>query len=118
MTDAQKRDYNDLLECMKNQGGTYDIPLIEKAFAYCVEHHTGQKRLTNEEYYIHPYNVAKIIVGLGMDSQSIAAALLHDVVEDTDVEVEDIKRIFGEDVALLVDGVTKIGRLSIVSKEQ
>lgn len=118
MTDAEKRDYNDLLQCMKNQGGTYDIPLIEKAFAYCVEHHTGQKRLTNEEYYIHPYNVAKIIVGLGMDSQSIAAALLHDVVEDTDVEVEDIKRIFGEDVALLVDGVTKIGRLSIVSKEQ
>ncbi len=118
MTDAQKRDYNDLLECMKNQGGTYDIPLIEKAFDYCVEHHTGQKRLTNEEYYIHPYNVAKIIIGLGMDSQSIAAALLHDVVEDTDVEVEDIKRIFGEDVALLVDGVTKIGRLSIVSKEQ
>ncbi len=118
MNEAAMKDYNDLLECMKNQGGSYDIGLIEKAFKYCVEHHTGQKRLTNEEYYIHPYNVAKIIVRLGMDSQSIAAALLHDVVEDTSVSVEDVKKLFGDDVALLVDGVTKIGRISISSKEQ
>lgn len=118
MNEAATRDYNDLLQCMKTQGGTYDIPLIEKAFEFCVEHHTGQKRLTNEEYYIHPYNVAKIIVILGMDSQSIAAALLHDIVEDTDVSLEDVKKQFGEDVALLVDGVTKIGRLTISSKEQ
>lgn len=118
MNEAATRDYNDLLQCMKAQGGTYDIPLIKKAFEFCVEHHTGQKRLTNEEYYIHPYNVAKIIVILGMDSQSIAAALLHDIVEDTDVSLEDVKKLFGEDVALLVDGVTKIGRLTISSKEQ
>ena len=118
MNEAAIRDYNALLECMKNQGGSYDTELIEKAFNYCVDHHLGQKRLTNEEYYIHPFNVAKIIVTLGMDSQSIAAALLHDVVEDTDVEIDEIKRLFGDDVALLVDGVTKIGRLSITSKEQ
>ncbi len=118
MNESAIHDYQALLECMKNQGGSYDIPLIEKAFNYCVDHHLGQKRLTNEEYYIHPFNVAKIIVGLGMDSQSIAAALLHDVVEDTDVEIDEIKRLFGDDVALLVDGVTKIGRLNISSKEQ
>ncbi len=118
MNEAANHDYLELLECMKNQGGSYDVSLIEKAFNYCVDHHLGQKRLTNEEYYIHPYNVAKIIVGLGMDSQSIAAALLHDVVEDTDVELDEIKRLFGDDVALLVDGVTKIGRLNISSKEQ
>ena len=118
MNEAAVHDYNELLECMKKQGGSYDIALIEKAFNYCVDHHLGQKRLTNEEYYIHPFNVAKIIVTLGMDSQSIAAALLHDVVEDTDVEIDEIKRLFGDDVALLVDGVTKIGRLSIISKEQ
>ena len=118
MNEAAVRDYHELLECMKNQGGSYDTQLIEKAFNYCVDHHLGQKRLTNEEYYIHPFNVAKIIIGLGMDSQSIAAALLHDVVEDTDVEIDEIKRLFGDDVALLVDGVTKIGRLSITSKEQ
>lgn len=118
MNEAEIKDYNELLDCMKNQGGSYDIPLIKKAFEFCVEYHNGQKRLTNEAYYIHPFNVAKIIVTLGMDSQSIAAALLHDVVEDTDVSVEDIKKQFGEEVALLVDGVTKIGRLSISSKEQ
>ena len=103
---------------MKNQGGSYDTALIEKAFNYCVDHHHGQKRLTNEEYYIHPFNVAKIIITLGMDSQSIAAALLHDIVEDTDGEIDEIKRLFGDEVALLVDGVTKIGRLTITSKEQ
>ena len=118
MNEAAVRDYHELLECMKNQGGSYDTALIEKAFNYCVDHHLGQKRLTNEEYYIHPFNVAKIIITLGMDSQSIAAALLHDVVEDTDASVDEIKRLFGDDVALLVDGVTKIGRLSITSKEQ
>ena len=118
MNEAAVRDYNELLECMKIQGGSYDVELIGKAFNYCVDHHLGQKRLTNEEYYIHPYNVAKIIITLGMDSQSIAAALLHDVVEDTDVEIDEIKRLFGDDVALLVDGVTKIGRLNISSKEQ
>ena len=118
MNEAEIKDYNELLDCMKNQGGSYDIPLIKKAFEFCVEYHNGQKRLTNEAYYIQPFNVAKIIVTLGMDSQSIAAALLHDVVEDTDVSVEDIKKQFGDEVALLVDGVTKIGRLSISSKEQ
>ncbi len=118
VNDAAKRDYAELLECMKKQGGSYDTTLIEKAFNYCVDHHLGQKRLTNEEYYIHPFNVAKIIVTLGMDSQSIAAALLHDVVEDTNVEIDEIKSLFGDDVALLVDGVTKIGRLNISSKEQ
>lgn len=118
MNEDALRDYEDLLACMKAQGGNYDIPLIKKAFEFCVVHHMGQKRLTSEEYYIHPFNVAKIIVTLGMDSQSIAASLLHDVVEDTDVTIEEIKKLFGDEVALLVDGVTKIGRISISSKEQ
>ncbi|MBE6732511.1 MAG: bifunctional (p)ppGpp synthetase/guanosine-3',5'-bis(diphosphate) 3'-pyrophosphohydrolase [Ruminococcaceae bacterium] len=118
MNDAALRDYNDLLEYIKVQGEGYDLKLIEKAFKYCVQAHEGQKRWTKEDYYIHPYNVAKIIVSLGMDSQSIAAALLHDVVEDTKTSIEFVKKEFGNDVALLVDGVTKIGRLSFNSKEQ
>ena len=118
MNEAAKRDYNELLECIKAQNEKYDIDLIAKAYELCINAHTGQKRWTGEEYYIHPFNVAKIIVSLGMDSQSIAAALLHDVVEDTDTSIDYIKKEFGDDVALLVDGVTKIGRLSFVSKEQ
>lgn len=118
MTNAQKRDYDELIATMKKQGGEYDYDLVTRAFECCVRCHEGQKRWTNEEYYIHPYNVSKIIVSLGMDSQSIAAALLHDVVEDTDISLDEIKAQFGAEVALLVDGVTKIGKLSFGTKEQ
>ena len=118
MTDKQLKDYEELKKCLEKQGGSYDEPLIRRAFEYCVTMHSGQKRWTNEEYYIHPFNVSKIIVSLGMDSQSIAATLLHDVVEDTPATLDDIKSLFGEEVALLVDGVTKIGKISISSKEQ
>ncbi len=118
MTPEQERDYKKLYKQMQDFGGSYNYDLVKKAFEYCVQKHEGQKRCTNEDYYIHPFNVALIIVTLGMDSESIAAALLHDVVEDTDTTVEDIKRGFGDDVALLVDGVTKIGRLNFSTKEQ
>lgn len=118
MTDEYLRDYNDLKKRLEDRGGSYDEELIKKAFDYCVAMHAGQKRWTNEEYYVHPVSVAKIIISLGMDSQSIAASLLHDVVEDTKATVSDIKNLFGEEVALLVDGVTKIGRITLESKEQ
>ena len=118
MTGKQKKDFLDLIKGLDAQGGTYDKELIGRAFDYCVTMHSGQKRWTNEEYYIHPVSVAKIIISLGMDTQAIVASLLHDVVEDTDATLDDIKRLFGEEVALLVDGVTKIGKISINSKEQ
>ncbi len=111
-------DYESLLSAMTEQGEKYNIPLIRRAYEICVTAHKGQFRKSSEEYYIHPLNVAKIIVSLGMDSESIAAALLHDVVEDTEISSEEIKRDFGEEVALLVDGVTKIGRIQYVSREQ
>ena len=118
MNSQQREHFNELVECMKKFGGNYDYDMVEKAFEVCVKAHDGQKRRSSEDYYIHPFNVAKIIVSLGLDSQSIAASLLHDVVEDTDATVEDIKNDFGADVALLVDGVTKIGRLNFSTKEQ
>ncbi len=118
MNDEERRDYEDLAEQMRQQGGAYDYEMIERAFDFCVHAHAGQKRFTGEPYYSHPYHVAKILVSMGMDSQSIAAALLHDVVEDTETTLEDMKRTFGDDVAMLVDGVTKIGRLSFTNKEQ
>jgi len=118
VTDKQRQDFYDLKQCMENFGAAYDYALVEKAFDLCVTAHEGQKRRTNEDYYIHPFNVAKIIVSLGLDSQSIAAALLHDVVEDTKYTLEEIKTMFGAEVALLVDGVTKIGRLNFSTKEQ
>ena len=83
MTVKQNKDYADLREALRAQGGNYDEEKISRAFEYCVTMHAGQKRWTNEEYYIHPVSVAKILVSLGMDTESIVAALLHDVVEDT-----------------------------------
>lgn len=117
MTEKHIADLNELKELMKAQGG-YDAKIVEKAFELCVTAHEGQKRKTNEDYYIHPLNVSKIIISLGLDSQSVAAALLHDVVEDTEYSLEYIKENFGAEIALLVDGVTKIGRLNFSTKEQ
>lgn len=118
MTEQHKAHYKELYDCMMSVSSDFDTDLVYRAFERCVIAHEGQKRRTNEDYYIHPFNVAKIIVTLGMDSQSIAASLLHDVVEDTPATIEDISREFGADVALLVDGVTKIGRLNFSTKEQ
>ncbi len=112
------KNLEELKQVMKNYGGNYDYDMVEKAFTLCVNAHTGQKRVSGEDYYYHPFNVAKIVIALGMDSQSIAASLLHDVVEDTDYTIEDITEMFGAEVALLVDGVTKIGRLNFSTKEE
>ncbi len=118
MLEKHLKDYESLKHIMDDYGGNYDYDMVKRAFEVCVTAHEGQKRVSHEDYYIHPLSVSKIIVSLGMDSQSIAAALLHDVVEDTETTVEEISKDFGPEVALLVDGVTKIGRLNFSTKEQ
>ncbi len=118
MTPEELNNLNDLKCHMENFGGNFDYEMVEKAYTLCVTAHAGQKRVSGEDYYYHPFNVAKIVISLGMDSQSIAASLLHDVVEDTDYSLEYIKNQFGAEVALLVDGVTKIGKLNFSTKEQ
>ncbi len=118
MTNEELKNLNDLKCHMENFGGNFDYEMVEKAYTLCVTAHAGQKRVSGEDYYYHPFNVAKIVISLGMDSQSIAASLLHDVVEDTEYSLEYIKSEFGAEVALLVDGVTKIGKLNFSTKEQ
>lgn len=107
-----------LKKIMQKQGGNYDYGLVERAFYTCVNAHEGQVRLSGEAYYNHPYQVAIILVQLGMDSESIAAGLLHDVLEDTAVTPEELQKQFGKSVFMLVDGVTKLGKLPLSSKEQ
>lgn len=80
--------------------------------------HEGQKRLSGEPYIMHPLSVALILARLGMDDASIIAAMLHDTVEDTDLTNDEIKKEFGDTVAELVDGVTKIGRVPLQTKEE
>ncbi|AFM01322.1 MULTISPECIES: bifunctional (p)ppGpp synthetase/guanosine-3',5'-bis(diphosphate) 3'-pyrophosphohydrolase [Desulfitobacterium] len=94
------------------------IKLVEKAYSFAEEAHRGQLRNSGEEYIQHPLEVAKILSELEMDEATIAAAFLHDVVEDTKYTIEDIEREFGSQVAILVDGVTKLGRIEYKSKEE
>ena len=97
---------------------TYDDEVINRAIDYAIEAHTGQFRSSGEEYVCHPLQVALILVQMGMDTETIVAALLHDVVEDTDASLADLTREFGANVALLVDGVTKIDKLAFSTKEE
>ena len=115
---SHEAERQQLLDLMKSQGGNYDFELVKKAFDKCVSSHKGQFRSSGEEYYTHPLAVAIQLVKFGMDSESIAAALLHDVVEDTPVTEEEIKKEFGDNVAALVDGVTKLGKLPVSTSEQ
>lgn len=118
MEAAYYENYEQLRQLLLSQGGKYNFDLIEKAYECCVAAHKGQLRSSKEEFYMHPFNVAKIVITLGMDSQSVAAALLHDTVEDTEITLQYIEEEFGEEVALIVDGVTKLGKINYSSKEQ
>lgn len=97
---------------------TYDLADIEKALKIACNAHEGQLRRSGEPYIIHPVAVAKIIIALGMDSESVISALLHDVVEDTQISDADVRREFGADIAALVDGVTKLGKVPLSSREE
>ena len=107
-----------LLKLVRRYNKSQDLSLIEKAYELAVEKHAGQTRQSGEPFVSHPIQVAMILAEMELDVQSIAAALLHDVVEDTDVTSEEIRRDFGDSVALLVDGVTKLGKIPYTSKEE
>ncbi|MFA6520313.1 MAG: RelA/SpoT family protein [Candidatus Paceibacterota bacterium] len=92
--------------------------LIRKAYAYAAKAHEGQKRMSGEPYFIHAHEVAKILVKLEMDTQTIAAGLLHDVLEDTKITEEEIKKEFGDDILFLIKGVTKLGTLKYRGHER
>ena len=109
---------SEFLETMKEFNPAYDMDFIGKAYDVANEMHAGQIRKSGEPYLVHPVCVAEILAELGMDEETIAAGLLHDVIEDTSYSKEDMIREFGEEVAALVDGVTKLGALKFESKEE
>ena len=110
-----------LLDELVAQIGAYkadaDSDLIRRAFTFAARAHEGQLRRSGEDFIIHPFGVAMICTELRLDEQTIAAALLHDVVEDTGVEIDEIRSEFGDEVAALVEGVTKLSRISFQSRE-
>jgi GTP pyrophosphokinase len=95
-----------------------DREQVERAFVYACEHHADQRRKSGEEFIIHPVGVAKICAGMRLDTETLVAALLHDTVEDTSASIEDVRETFGEEVASLVDGVTKLTGLTFSSRDE
>ena len=107
-----------LVEAIRASGKAYNMEMIEKAYDLANEAHKGVCRRSGEPYICHPLAVARLVLDLGMDTESIAAALLHDVVEDTPTTLDDLKAAFGEEVALLVDGVTKLTKIQFSNIEE
>ena len=110
--------YAQLAEAIEKSNKSYDLPRIEAAYELAKKAHEGQVRSSGDQYISHPIAVAVILVGLGMDSDTIIGGLLHDVVEDTSVTLEDIEKQFGADVAELVDGVTKLANIPYSSRAE
>ena len=109
--------YEQLKQEMAESGRPYDFELVDRAYALAAAAHEGQFRRSGDPYICHPLSVARILVELGMDSESVAAALMHDVAEDTAVSIDEIRQKFGAQVALLVDGVTKLTQITFSNVE-
>ena len=117
-----KERHQDLIDELIAEVAEYnpdvDRDLLVRAFRYAATAHADQQRRSGEEFILHPYAVARICAELHLDDETIAAALLHDVVEDTGVTLDELASEFGDGVAQLVDGVTKLTRVHFQSREQ
>lgn len=118
MDKTPKEYYEELRKLLVTIFSPEDVEQIDKAFNTANRAHEGQLRCSGQPYVIHPILVAKIVAELGMDKESVIAALLHDVVEDTDLTLEDVTEKFGKSVASLVDGVTKLGKVPLSTREE
>jgi GTP pyrophosphokinase len=121
IVEAQERHQeliDELLSDVAAYNADVDRELITRAFRFAARAHEGQQRRSGEDFVLHPWGAAKICAQLRLDDETIAAALLHDVVEDTDAEIDDVREEFGDEVAKLVEGVTKLTRVHFQSREQ
>ena len=118
MMESYEKDYQKLIADYQNTFSPDDIEKIKKAYSIACEAHANQKRRSGEPYIMHPVAVAKILAEMGMDAESVCAALLHDVVEDTETTSEEIREMFGESIEQLVDGVTKLGQIPLTASKE
>jgi GTP pyrophosphokinase len=116
--EAHRNLVDELIAEVAEYNPTVDRDLLMRAFGFAAKAHTGQYRRSGQDFVLHPLGAARICAELHLDEQTIAAALLHDVVEDTDVTIDDIRAEFGDDVARLVEGVTKLTRIQFQTREQ
>ncbi len=118
MSENKNYEIEDVINVAKKNNKHVDTKLIKRAYEFAKEKHGDQLRRSGEPYIIHPVQVAYILATLGLDASTIAAALLHDVIEDTDVTLQVLSKEFSQEIAEMVDGVTKLGKLSYSSKEE
>src|SRR4051794_20571492 len=110
--------FRDLMKRMQESRPQDDLAIIKKAYDYSLKHHEGQSRASGEPYLVHPLEVALVLAEMKMDPVAVAAGLLHDSVEDTSVTIVDIRKEFGEQVAHIVEGVTKISKIEFATREE
>jgi len=110
--------FRDLMKRMQANRPADDLEIVKKAYDYSMKHHAGQSRASGEPYLVHPLEVAIVLAEMKMDPVAIVAGLLHDSVEDTSVTISDIRQEFGEQVAHIVEGVTKISKIDFATKEE
>jgi GTP diphosphokinase / guanosine-3',5'-bis(diphosphate) 3'-diphosphatase len=110
--------FRDLLRKIRSYRPNDDLTLVKKAYDFSLKHHQGQSRASGEPYLIHPLEVATVLAEMRLDTTAIAAGLLHDSIEDTSLTVDDIRTEFGEQVAHIVEGVTKISKIDFASREE
>src|SRR6516164_592243 len=110
--------YRDLLAKIREYRPNDDLAIVRKAYDFSLQHHKGQTRASGEPYLVHPLEVAAVLAEMRLDTTAIAAGLLHDAVEDTTVTIDEIRSEFGEQVAHIVEGVTKISKIDFASREE
>src|ERR1700693_4213036 len=113
---AEAMDIEAIIERVRMSNPEADLTLLKRAYDFAARVHKGQERVSGEPYLSHPLAVAEILLDLKMDVESIAAGLLHDVVEDTHASLEEVKQAFGNEVGDLVDGLTKISKIPFGSR--
>jgi GTP pyrophosphokinase len=122
LSDFQQGLLNDLFAVVEEHADeaaiAVDRKCVREAFVYACQHHADQRRRSGEEFIVHPVSVAKICAGMRLDTETLCAALLHDTVEDTHASLPDIEERFGEEIAGLVDGVTKLTGLTFQSRDE
>jgi GTP diphosphokinase / guanosine-3',5'-bis(diphosphate) 3'-diphosphatase len=122
LTPLERRLLGDLFAIVEEHAGDAAVQIdrgrVEEAFIFACEHHADQRRKSGEDFIVHPVGVAKICAGMRLDTETLVAALLHDTVEDTSASIEEVTEKFGEEVASLVDGVTKLTGITFQSRDE
>ncbi len=112
------KPFEDFIEPVKKVFSEKDLLMIKEAYNYAFKHHDGQFRASGEPYFIHPIQVAEILIDLQMDPETLCSALMHDLIEDTEITYDNLFEKFGKNISMLVDGVSKLGKLSFKSNSE